>query len=235
LFRPLWNNRGTLPRQWHEVVPLDFAAAIIQNKITMRPKVVLAILLMAAGVLAVAVMLSKVFRPQPAVAPAQVAIAHSNSSPVTLGPGPAVEIAPAPITITNRDTNSIAPQDHEEYVRNRFEELMDLAREDSPAAIQQIMAELKNPDRAIRKAALDALEQANDRSVVPQMQQIADQTDDPDDKQAIQDAIDFINLPSLTEVLQQQKAQMTSGNQPQSQPPHSRRRPGEAAPAGPNQ
>ena len=38
----------------------------------MRPKVVLAILLVAAGVLAVAIMLSNVFRPQPAVAPAQV-------------------------------------------------------------------------------------------------------------------------------------------------------------------
>ncbi len=188
----------------------------------MRPKVVLAILLMAAGVLAVAVMLSKVFRPQPAVAPAPVAITHSNSSPVTPGPEPAVEIAPAPITITNRDTNAIARQDHEEQVRNRAEELMDLARQDSPAATQQIVDELKNPDKAIRRAALDALEQANDRSVIPQMQQIADQTDDPDDKQAIQDAMDFINLPSLTEVLQQQKAQkMASGNPPQSPPPPS--------------
>ena len=152
---------------WHGVVPLDFAAAIIQNKITMRPKVVLAILLMAAGVLAVAVMLSKVFRPQPAVAPAQVAITHSNSSPVTPGPEPAVEIAPAPITITNRDTNAITRQDREEYLRNRYDELMDLARQNSPAATQQIVDELKNPDKAIRRAALDALEQANDRSVVP--------------------------------------------------------------------
>ena len=198
----------------------------------MRPKVVLAILLMAAGVLAVAVMLSKVFRPQPAVAPAPVAISHSNSSPVTLAPEPAVKIAPAPVTITNRDTNTI---DHKEYVKNRFEELMDLARQGGPEANQQILDELKNPDKAIRRAALDALEQANDRSVVPSMQQIADQTDDPDDKQAIQDAIDFINLPSLTEVLQQQKAQkMASGNQPQGQPPHSPHRT-QAAPAGPNQ
>ncbi len=201
----------------------------------MRPKVVLAILLMAAGVLAIALVLSKVFRPQPAVAPAPAAITHSNSSPVTLAPEPAVVIAPAPVTITNRNTNAMARQDHEEYVRNRYEELMDLARQNDPAATRQIVDELKNPDRAIRKAALDALEQANDRSVVPQMQQIADQTDDPDDKQAIQDAIDFINLPSLTEVRQQQKAQMASGNQPQSQPPHAHPSHQEAAPAGPNQ
>jgi hypothetical protein len=175
---------------------------------------------MAAGVLAVAVMLSKVFRPQPAVAPTQVAITHSNSSPVTLGPKPAVEIAPAPTTITNRDTNAIARQDREEYVRNRYEELMDLSRQGGPEANQQILDELKNPDKAIRRAALEALEQANDRSVVPQMQQIADQTDNPDDKQAVQDAIDFINLPSLTEVVQQQKAQNpASGNQPASHSP----------------
>ena len=188
----------------------------------MRPKVVLAILLMGAAVLVIAIMLSNVFHPQPVIAPAQVAIAPSNPAPAAPAPEPVDEVAPVPITVTNHDTNAMAGQkvDREEYVRNRHEELLDLARDGSPAAYQQILGELKNPDRAIRKAALDALEQANDRSFVPQMQQIADQTDDPDDKQAIQDAIDFINLPSLTEVLQQQKAQkMASGNQPQSQTP----------------
>lgn len=176
---------------------------------------------MGAGVLAIAVMLSKVFHPRPAAAPTQVAISPPNPSPVTPAPKPAVVVVPVPITATNHDTNAIARQklDHENYVNRRHEELLDLAREGGPAANQKILDELKNPDRAIRGAALDALEQANDRSVVPQMQQIADQTDDPEDKQAVLDAIDFINLPSFTEILQQRKAQVASGNQPPP-PPH---------------
>ena len=169
-------------------------------------------------------MLSKVIHSQPAVAPGPVATSPSNSEPVAaMVPAPVTQMAPASITITNRDTNAIAGQktNHEEYVENRHEELLALAREGDPAGYQQILGELKNPDRGIQKAALDALEQANDRSFVPQMQQIADQTTDPDLKQAIQDAIDYINLPSLTEIKQQQKAQKAaSGNQsPGTRPP----------------
>jgi HEAT repeat protein len=88
-------------------------------------------------------------------------------------------------------------------VCRRTAELNELAMQDNPEAHQQIADELKNPDKEIRKAALEALKQANDRSVVPQMQQMADQTDDPGEKQAILDAIDFINLPSLTEYFNQ--------------------------------
>jgi HEAT repeat protein len=77
--------------------------------------------------------------------------------------------------------------------------------QNSPEAHQQIVDELKNPAPEIRKAALEALKQARDRSVIPQMQEMAGQTDDSTEKQAILDAIDFINLPSLTEHLNQQQ------------------------------
>jgi HEAT repeats len=184
----------------------------------MRPKVVLAILLTAVVVVAVVVVVSKNSRSPSPVPPTQPVVVTPPAAPA---PKPVVAVAPAPATPTNATTNAVALQGdaHEAYVEKRSDELMELAMQNSPAAHQKIVDELKNPDKEIRQAALDALEQANDRSVIPQMQQIADQTTDPNDKQAIEDAIDFIKLPSLTEYLQQRKAQKAAqGNQTPSQP-----------------
>jgi hypothetical protein len=112
------------------------------------------------------------------------------------------------LSATNNGTNTAEEKKmaHEEYVQKHSDEFMSLAALNDPKGHQKIVDALYDSDRAIRKAALDALEQANDRSVIPDMQKVADQTDDPDDKQAIEDAIDFIQLPSLTEVLKARKA-----------------------------
>ena len=164
------------------------------------------ILLVAAGILGIAVWISKISPPQPAVPLAVPMTASSNSvsDQPAMGPIPMAPVVPANApggTPTNAPVLSTA--EHEEWVNKRSAELNELAMEPGPEAHQQIVDELKNPDKAIRLVALEALEQANDRSVVPQMQQIAEQTDDPGEKQAILDAIDFINLPSLTEYLHQ--------------------------------
>lgn len=173
----------------------------------MRLKVVIAILLAAAGLLGMIAWLSKDFGPLPAMAPVESPPTGSNPAPVVPANESAALAPVAPAAVTNLGiTGPPVPQnaaEHEALVNQRSTEMLALALQDSPEAHQQIVKELKNPDREIRRAALEALEQADDRSVVPQMQQIADQTDDPADKQAILDTIDFINLPSLTEYLHQ--------------------------------
>lgn len=171
----------------------------------MRPKVVIAILLAACSVLGIAAWLAKGSRPQPAVSQMESPTVNSNPVPVTPTAKPATAGFIAPAVATNVGTASMpALQDErEEFISRRSAELIKLAMQDSPEAHQQIVDELRNPDQEIRTAALEAMEQADDRSVVPQMQQIADQTDDPSEKQAILDTIDFINLPSLTEYLHQ--------------------------------
>lgn len=177
----------------------------------MRPKVVIVIVLLAAGFLAAAFMLSKMSRPQPENAPVETAATQPVAAPIKHEsiPLPAVSLAPAVNTTSETMTNPAAPEreDRDQFVVRRTGELNDLAMQTNSEAHQQILDELKNPDREIRQAALAALEQANDRSVIPQMQQIADQTDDSGDKAAIQDAIDFIKLPSLTEYMEQQNGQ----------------------------
>jgi hypothetical protein len=153
----------------------------------MRPKIVIGILLLAAGLLAVIVIASKSVRPQPPVENEVVSILPTN--PVAV---PVISTTHLP------GTNNAAA--HAEYVRKRIKELNALAMNNDTQSRDEILSEVKNnPDRQIRAAALEAAIQFDDRSVVPPLQAIADQTADPEEKTNILKAIDYINLPSLTE------------------------------------
>jgi len=167
----------------------------------MRPKVVVAILLLAAGLLGVIVLMSNALHPQSTsssadsgkVSPAAAASNQLVETPAS-NPPPVVAAAPA------ADTNAAAA--HAQYVSRRIKELNALAMNDDVQSRDTILSELKNnPDKKIRAAALEAAIQFDDRSVVPPMQEIAAQTQDPDEKAAILDAIDYINLPSLAEFM----------------------------------
>ncbi len=120
-----------------------------------------------------------------------------------------------PLARTNNETTNVIASsgaDHARFIRERSAELVALAMLPDASAHQTIISELKNPDKEIRQTALEALKQVTDRSIVPQMQAVADQTDDPNEKQAILDAIEYINLPSLTEYLH--KTSNSAGNSP---------------------
>jgi len=188
----------------------------------MRPKIILVILLIAAGVVAIAALLSKTSKISPNQTigiPTITAVTSTNSTLVA--PAPTIAVSPA-LTATNTNTNAVMSR--EERIQKRADEFMVLASLNDPKAHQKIVDALYDSDRAIRKTALDALEQANDRSVIPDMQKVADQTDDRDDKQAIEDAIEFIKLPSLTEYRNARKAAKAAAGvqSPATQPTNNR-------------
>jgi hypothetical protein len=168
----------------------------------MRPKVVIAILLLAGGLLGVIALISSAGRPSspsPAVAgenplpAAAVSNAPVETTPPT-NPPPALVVSAAPAA----GTNAAAAQD--ELVQQKIEQLEAWSRNSDVPSRDAILSELRNsPDRQIRAAALEAAIQFNDRSVVPSLKEIAEQTQNPDEKDAILEAIEYINLPSLTE------------------------------------
>jgi hypothetical protein len=182
----------------------------------MRPKFVFAAALAALAAFAVAMVLEHHFKPVPSApvvsaAPATAPEADLKPTPVP-APPPMPVAASAPV-VTNVDTNAIAlaKEQHAEFVKKRGDELMAMAMLDDTASHQPIIEDLTNSDRAIRKVALEAVQQTQDRALIPQMQQIADTTDDEDYKQALDDAIAYMKLPTLTEVMKAQKAQQNSG------------------------
>ena len=170
----------------------------------MRLKAILPILLAAAAVLAFAFY----SRPPHPIAPASAPSPAATPAPATITAvaPPPLPAQAAPPAASSANAAALRAATRQEYIKTRSDELMTLAMQDDAASHQQIVAELNNTEPAIRKAALEALKQANDRSVIPQMQEIADQTADPDQKQAIEDAIDFIQLPSPVEYLKAREA-----------------------------
>ncbi|MGA2661252.1 MAG: HEAT repeat domain-containing protein, partial [Verrucomicrobiota bacterium] len=96
------------------------------------------------------------------------------------------------------------------YVENRVAELMELASQDGPASLDIVLSELTNRDPEIRKAALEATLQVRSREAIPRLMEAAEQTDDPREKAAIADAIEFLKLPTLAEVTDQMAERATN-------------------------
>jgi cystathionine beta-lyase family protein involved in aluminum resistance len=69
------------------------------------------------------------------------------------------------------------------------------------SSLDTILSELTNADPQIRKAALEATIQFASRDAIPKLAEVAAQTDDPQEEIALNDAIEFLKLPSLTEVI----------------------------------
>jgi hypothetical protein len=127
------------------------------------------------------------------------------------------ESAPASVTVKpaapggSAAAMAVSPETkHQEYVRKRIAQLEDLAYEDDTASLETILSELTNRDPEIRKAALEATIQFGSRDAIPRLADAAVQTEDPEEKTALNEAIEFLKLPSLTEVLAQQKANQTA-------------------------
>jgi HEAT repeat protein len=61
------------------------------------------------------------------------------------------------------------------------------------------LASLDSPDKKVRRAALEAVRGLDDRDAVPRLEDLASRTEDPEEKAALIEVADFLNLPSMTE------------------------------------
>jgi hypothetical protein len=173
----------------------------------MKPKIVVATLLLAIAMLGIVAFLFTVVAPRSFSSnPSGTSPASDQTDTVTEAsiPQPEAQVtAPELKTADNAVTNTVevTGPPREDYIRQRVEELGDLAMKDDVTSRDAILAELQNPEKEIREAALSAAIEFNDRSVVPRLQEVANQTKDSAEKAKIFEAIDYINLPSLTERL----------------------------------
>ena len=121
-----------------------------------------------------------------------------------------VRTTPSASAIPGSDMVASTPESpeeqHQAYVQARSSELMDLAMNDDPDSLRTILSELVNRDAEIRKTAVQASVQFGSRDAIPALADAATQTDDPRERVAIQEAIEFLKLPSLSEFAEQRKA-----------------------------
>jgi hypothetical protein len=107
-------------------------------------------------------------------------------------------------------------EQREAQVATRVAQLHDLSRKTDPASLATLLSEVRNPDQDIRQAALDAISQSGNRNAIPALQEAAAQTENPAEQQAIEEVIEFLKLPTLTEILREQRS--TSSNAPPNRP-----------------
>src|SRR4029077_1299827 len=121
-------------------------------------------------------------------------------------PAPAIA-APKNATQSETQPTNSSEDAHQAYVEQRSAQLMDIAMTDDRPTPDPILSELSNRDPEIRKAALEAAIQFGSRDAIPKLADAISQTDDPNEKAAIADALEFLKLPSLTEIRAQSSSQ----------------------------
>jgi len=216
----------------------------------MRPKFVFALLLLALLVLGAALFLKQYLGntaspPNPEiVAPAPVV---SNVVAVAVPPP-----APAPVAAAPAATNVLTPEQREAAIDAETDRLQDWSMNDDPASLSNILADLTNPEKEIREAAIEAAKQFDSTNAIPTLKAVAANTTDTEEQIALLEAANFLSLPDLplgnqpTQTREQMKAAAQQARQAhqnrlqqgaQSQNPSSGTpsSPDQNAPAGPNQ
>jgi len=182
----------------------------LSSDLRMRPNIVIAALLLGGLLIGVMVLFrqgsGQPEEARPAFSESETnpgraeARALGRGLPAAAGAVAATNLAPAP---RHGEPEGWTEARQRAYVENRAAELMELASQDDPASINIILSELTNRDPEIRKAALEATLQVRSREAIPRLMEAFEQTDDPREKAAIADAIEFLRLPSLGEVMDQ--------------------------------
>ncbi|MEO6183803.1 MAG: HEAT repeat domain-containing protein [Verrucomicrobiota bacterium] len=95
-------------------------------------------------------------------------------------------------------------------VEERMAELEGLGTRNGPESFQRIVAALSDSNPEIRQAAREAILQFGNRDAIPILKDLASKTEDAREKVALLDTVEFLSLPSLSEVRQQQRTNSRS-------------------------
>ncbi len=158
----------------------------------------------AAGLAIIAAAVYYRFSTPPPATPAAVTTDHSaDSAPIVSATARRAQSNPrapaASTAVPDRRADLNAPG-HADYVQERKAELLDLTTSRDPSALPAILSELNNQDVEIRQAALSAVVQVGNKDAIPALQNQIAWAEDPREKVAIQDAIDFLRLPPADQI-----------------------------------
>jgi hypothetical protein len=132
---------------------------------------------------------------------------------------PAVQkpiIAP---TVSLSPTNaSPSSETNQEAIDARIDALMEASANSDSNSFRLIITALSDENPEIRSAARDAVIQFQSKDAIPYLKDIAAKTEDPREKVAVLDAIEFLELPTLSEILRQQRTNLNSQAAAESKP-----------------
>ena len=186
----------------------------------MRAKLVVAVLAAALVILGLAFFLSRssgTKSPEVVTEPANAPGVEAPTPPEQFAPREArvvsanpVPMIPAVATNTAGTNEPAMTPERAAYLRAQSDLLFKLGMRSDPESYQTIVSTLTNSEKTLRSEALDAAIQFGNRDVIPYLKELAARTEDPYEKIAFLEAAEYIALPSLTELRQQQKLQQAS-------------------------
>ena len=159
----------------------------------MRPKFVLALVLVVLVVLGVAFLLKQHWGN--AATPPAVNESVTPAPVASVAPPP----APTPAPVAARvDTNVLTSEQRQEAIEAETDRLQQWSMNDDAASLSNILDDLTSSDKEIREAAIDAAKQFGSTNAIPALKAAANSTDDTQEKIDLLEAADFLALPGMT-------------------------------------
>jgi hypothetical protein len=156
----------------------------------MRPKFVFALLLLALLVLGAAFLLKQHW--------GNAAMPPPVNESVTPAPVASVAPPPTPIPAAPAATNAPTPEQRQAAIDAETDRLQEWSMSDDPASLSNILADLTNPEKEIRDAAIEATKQFGSTNAIPALKAAAANTTDTEEQIALLEAANFLSLPSMT-------------------------------------
>ena len=144
------------------------------------------------------------FRPASKTEPPQTRLEDDRAASVP----PSVAKKPREVPVETNSTRikrthvdtSVNTNANREETDQEIEALAEAASKDDATSFQLIITSLRAERPEIRKAALEAAIQLGNRDAIPILKELAAKTEDAREKVEILDAIEFLELPSLSEI-----------------------------------
>lgn len=133
--------------------------------------------------------------PAPAAATPPVPVQQTPAVAASLPPPAPPISAPAPEPTV---TDPVTPEERQASIEAEKERLATLEMNDDAASLANILSDLNSPEKEIRMAAIDAAVQFDSTNAIPVLQATAANDQDPEEKEALLKAADFIALPEVT-------------------------------------
>jgi hypothetical protein len=152
----------------------------------MRPKIVLLSLVVAGGLVALAVVLKAAFGGHPdqqVVAPAAAPEQPAGSPP--------------PLSPNASNNAAVVEQLRAKELAKELDQVRELLAQgpSDPATPELLLNKVTSREPEVRKAAVEALVQLNATNVIPGLEQALNQTDDTREKAILLEAINYLKLP----------------------------------------
>ncbi len=154
----------------------------------MRPKFVLALLLLAFLAVSAAVLLRQ---PKPS------AKSQTTVPPVVVAPAAPSAYVPPPAP-TPAAVKTPTPEERRAAIDAEKDRLYTWSMSGDSRNLPDILADLNSPEQEIRMAAIEATKQLGDTNAIPALKAAAAKTDDSEEAIAMLQAADFIALPEVT-------------------------------------